>query len=87
MWCAVLCCACCGRLQVRSWPEFSNKLTVLDGHAKHGGRDGGVLAMAVTREEDNKPLKPVTRCGHNVGQTGRKVANTAAPCLVPWAGS
>lgn len=48
-------------VEVRSWPEFSNKLTVLDGHAKHGGRDGGVLAMAVTREEDNKPLKPVTR--------------------------
>lgn len=49
--------------QVRSWPSgFQEQLlTVLDGHAKHGGRDGGVTAMAVTREEDNKPYKPVTR--------------------------
>lgn len=47
--------------QIRSWPSFREKLTVLDGHAKHLGRLGGVTAMAVTREEDNKPNKPFTR--------------------------
>lgn len=47
-------------VEVRIWPSFE-LLTVLDGHAKHGGRDGGVTAMAVTREEDAKPLKPFTR--------------------------
>lgn len=79
VWCAVLCCTCCAHPQVRSWPEFSNKLTVLDGHAKHGGRDGGVLAMAVTREEDNKPLKPVTRCGHSVDPQAARPPTQQSP--------
>jgi hypothetical protein len=54
---------CLAPSQVRIWPELSTKVTVLDGHAKTGGRDGGVTAMAVTREEDNKPFnnKPVTK--------------------------
>lgn len=54
-------CLCLHRRQIRSWPNFREKLTVLDGHAKHLGRLGGVTAMATTREEDNKPNKPFTR--------------------------
>jgi hypothetical protein len=48
-------------VQVRGWPNFRDKLTVLDGHAKHGGRDGGVTAMAIGREEQVEDNKRMTR--------------------------